>query len=91
MIGIMAARVTIKAVNDELARLGHQARLEKASGYFYFWTGNAADWIDRTVRVEKISALTLEQWVAEFLRLKKVNAELMGTSAAHSRVRSRKP
>jgi hypothetical protein len=28
----MAARITIKAVNDELARLGNQARLEKASG-----------------------------------------------------------
>jgi hypothetical protein len=31
----MAARVTLKAVNDELARRGHHARLEKASGYFY--------------------------------------------------------
>ena len=31
---IMAARITIKMVNDELARLGHEARLEKASGYF---------------------------------------------------------
>jgi hypothetical protein len=73
----MAARVTLKAVNDELARRGHHARLEKASGYLYFWSDEAADWIDRTVRVEKISALTLEQWVAEYLRVKKVNAELM--------------
>ena len=31
------ARVTLKAVNDELARCGHHARLEKASGYFYFF------------------------------------------------------
>ena len=29
---VMAARVTLKAVNDELARRGHHARLEKASG-----------------------------------------------------------
>jgi hypothetical protein len=78
MLGIMAARVTLKAVNDELAKRGHHARLEKASGYFYFWTEDAADWIDRTVPVEKISALTLDQWVAEYLRLKKVNAEMMG-------------
>jgi hypothetical protein len=28
----MAARVTLKAVNHELARRGHHARLEKASG-----------------------------------------------------------
>ena len=78
----MAARVTLKAVNDELARRGHHARLEKADGYFYFWTEDAADWIDRTVRVEKIGALTLEEWVGEYLRLKKLNAELMKPSGA---------
>jgi hypothetical protein len=80
----MTARVTLKAVNDELARRGHHARLEKASGYFYFWTEDAADWIDRTVRVEKISALTLDQWAGEFLRLKKLNAELMKVGRAKS-------
>jgi hypothetical protein len=67
---------SLKAVNDELAKRGHLTRLERASGYFYFRTQDTADWIDRTVRVEKISALTLEQWVGEFLRLKKVNAEM---------------
>jgi hypothetical protein len=87
MLAIMAARVTIKAVNDELARLGHQARLEKAGGYFYFWTGDAAEWIDRTVRVKKISALTLDQWVREYLRLKKLNAEIMGSPKATKKAR----
>jgi hypothetical protein len=82
----MAARVTLKAVNDELARRGHHARLEKASGYFYYRTQDAADWIDRTVRVERISPLTLEQSVSEFMRLKKLNAEMM----AVGRVRARK-
>src|SRR5882757_9089430 len=82
IVPIMAARVTLKAVNDELARRGHHARLEKASGYFYFWTEDAADWIDRTVRVEKISALTLDQWVAEYVRLRKLNAELVGKGRA---------
>ena len=61
----------MKAVNDELARRGHHARLERASGYFYFWSEDAADWIDRTVRVEKISAFTPDQWLAEYLRLKR--------------------
>jgi hypothetical protein len=87
----MAARVTVKAVNDELARLGHHARLEKASGYFYFWTEDAADWIDRTVQVEKISALSLDQWVAEYVRLKKLNAEMMrqaGTADKRKRKRT---
>ena len=54
----MAARVTLKAVNDELARRGHHARLEKASGYFYFWSEDSADWIDRTVRVATLKSLT---------------------------------
>jgi hypothetical protein len=81
----MAARITLKAVNDELARRGHHARLERAGGYFYFRTQDTADWIDRTVRVEKITALTLEQWVAEYLRLKKVNEEMTSEVDARGR------
>jgi hypothetical protein len=83
----MAARVTIKAVNDELARLGHQARLEKASGYFYFWMGEASGWIDATVRVDKIGALTLEQWIAEYKQLKKLNADMMRSPKATKKAR----
>ena len=75
----MPSRVTIKTVNDELARRGHNARLERAGGYFYFWTGEAADWLDRSVQVAKISDLTMDQWVGQFLRLKKLNAEIMKT------------
>ena len=66
----MAARVTLKAVNDELARRGHHARLEKGDGYFYFWSGDAADRIDRTVRVATLIALTLDQWVGEYFAAK---------------------
>lgn len=36
IVPIMGVRITLQAVNDELARRGHHARLEKASGYFYF-------------------------------------------------------
>jgi hypothetical protein len=39
----MAARITLKAINDELVRRGHKARLERASGYFYFFGGEAAE------------------------------------------------
>ena len=70
----MAARLTLRAVNGELTRLGHRARLEKATGYFYFFGGDATDWLERTVHVTKISHLTLEQWIAEFVRLKRLNA-----------------
>ena len=69
----MTARITLKAINDELVRRGHKARLERASGYFYFFGGEATEWIDRTVWVATVNALTLEQWVDEFNRLKKVN------------------
>jgi hypothetical protein len=69
----MPARVTLKAENDELARRGHHARLEKGSGYFYFWSEDSADWIDGTVRVTTLKSLTLDQWVGEHLWLKKVN------------------
>ena len=73
----MAARVTLKAINAELARLGSTARLARASGYFYFQFGEAVNWLDRSVNVPKLNALTLKQWVDEYRRLKKVNAEIM--------------
>ena len=73
----MAARVTLKAINDELTKRGHDARLEKSSGYFYFFGGEATDWIDRTVPRNNVGALTLDQWIEEFKRLKKLNAEIM--------------
>ena len=72
----MAGRVTLKAINDEMTRLGYTARLAKAGGYFYFQFGEAAEWLDRTVPGDKVSGKTLEEWIAEFRRLKKVNEEL---------------
>ena len=30
-------RLTLKAIDDELRRLGHDVHLEKGDGYFYFW------------------------------------------------------
>jgi hypothetical protein len=65
--------------NDDLAKRDHTARLAKAtSGYFYFKSGEAADWISRTVNVPTVNSLTLPDWMAEFDRLKKVNAENHG-------------
>jgi hypothetical protein len=83
----MAARVTFKAINDELLRRGHDVRLEKTSDYFYFFGGGATDWIDRTVPGTTVNSRTLEQWVAEFVRLKKVNAEIMHSGKATRKAR----
>jgi hypothetical protein len=72
-------RVTLKAIDDELRRLGHDVHIEKGDGYFYFWKGDANNWLDRTVNVPKVSSLTLEQWIGEFNRLKKLNGELLSS------------
>jgi hypothetical protein len=77
-------RLSLKIVNDELARLGYAARLAKGSGYFYFQFGEAAGWLDRTVRIRKINELTLKKWVAEFLRLKELNEQIMRTAGRGS-------
>jgi hypothetical protein len=68
--------LTLKKITDELRRLGHDIHLEKGDGYFYFWKGEANDWLERTVQVPKVSSLTLEQWIAEYERLKKLNHQL---------------
>ncbi len=70
-------RLTLRAINEELARHGISAVLEKGDGYFYFRTGEAAGWLDRTVRVPTVNSFTLEQWIGEFKRLKKLNAEIL--------------
>jgi hypothetical protein len=83
----MPARITLKAVNAELARLGHQVLLDKGAGYFYFHTGEAADWLDRTVQVLTLNALTVDEWIAEFQRLKKLNHEIMGKAGRSASVK----
>jgi hypothetical protein len=70
-------RVTLKSINDRLQRLGHDVHLDKGDGYFYFWGAEANNWLDRTVKVPTLSSLTLEQWIDEFNRLKKLNEELL--------------
>jgi hypothetical protein len=40
-------------------------------------TGEAADWLDRTVNVPNVNSLSLAECVADFERLKRVNAEIM--------------
>jgi len=74
-------RVTLKAVNDNLAALGAKTELAKGAGYFFFRGGEAEDWIERTVRVPTIGTLTLEDWLGEYKRLKTVNAEMMKAPA----------
>ena len=54
---LIGVRLTVKAINEELAKRGSGARLEKGDGYFYFSGGEAADWLDRTVNAPNLSSL----------------------------------
>jgi hypothetical protein len=44
---------------------------------FVLFGGEAADWIDRTVPGANVNSRTREEWIVEFKRLKKLNADLM--------------
>ena len=68
-------RITLKSVNEELARHGSNAELVKGSGYFLLSGGEASEWIDRTIHVANINGLTLEQWIDEYHRLKALNEQ----------------
>ncbi|MGA2137175.1 MAG: hypothetical protein ABSH50_33210 [Bryobacteraceae bacterium] len=81
--------VTIKAIN-RLAERGHTARRENAGQYFCFQGGEATDWLDRTVQVSKVSSLALEQWIEEFDRLKKRNAEIFRAAKGKSAVKGKR-
>jgi hypothetical protein len=70
-------RLHLKVVNDELARVGEKAELAKGAGYFFFRGGDTADWLERTVAVRKINDLTLKQWIAEYRRIKALNAQIL--------------
>lgn len=75
--------ISIKTVNNALKKLGHEEKLCKGNGYFYFYDGNADNWYTSSVGVYTINQLTLDQWIESFLRLKedhKKRAELYGWS-----------
>jgi hypothetical protein len=84
-------RLHLKTVNDEMAKRGYSARLEKGDGYFYFQSGEATDWLDRTVRTRKLNDLTLKEWLAEFERLRELNNRIMGSIAGRKPSRAKKP
>ncbi len=69
--------LTLKTVNDALAKLGSDVRLAKSAKYFYFDGGESAAWLDKTVNIATINALTLDQWLQEFRRLRDMNGHLL--------------
>ena len=63
--------VTLKQVNKALKVAGFEGELVKGKDYFYF----VSDELDKlrlqttSVMVNRLSALTVEQWVAEYRTL----------------------
>jgi len=72
-------RVTLPGVNAQLKRRGYPARLEKGGGYFVFSGGEADNWLNRTVARQRISDLSLDQWLQEFENLRKQNRDMLKT------------
>ncbi len=79
---VIGVRISLKVINNELERRGYHAVLATGDGYFYFWGGEAADWLDRTVRVPTLHSLTLDQWVQEFQKQREQNRRLMQSIAS---------
>src|SRR5215469_5010817 len=70
-------RTTLRSVNAALAGLGAQARLMKGVGYFYFDSGEAENWLDKTISTPTLSSRTIDEWVQEYRRLKELNRNLL--------------
>jgi hypothetical protein len=64
---------------------------ESGDGYFYFLGLEPANWLDKTVKVPKVSSLTLEHWVAEYEKLKKLNEEVLRVGTEAAKAKSTRP
>ena len=60
--------ISVGKVNRALAKVGKE-RLRRGRGYYYFYDGDAAAWHTSSVYVNRVDALTIEQWVNERARL----------------------
>ncbi len=69
-------RVTRKMINDKLRERGRDESLRPGDGYFYFGGDEAVNWLTNSVRVQRMSDLTLEQWLEEFDKLLKLDKKL---------------
>ena len=65
------ARTTIRRVNEALAAAGFRGvELVRGNGYFYFSGGDADRWHTTAVYTDRLTGMTVEQWVDEARRLR---------------------
>lgn len=67
--------LTLKKINNEIAKLGGNEILVKGEGYYYFAEGEAYGWYNQSVYVYRLNQLTLEQWIQEYLDRKNSQGE----------------
>jgi hypothetical protein len=48
-------------------------RLERGHGYFQFWGMPIDKWLNRLVVVDRLDALTLNEWLAKYRQLEEQN------------------
>ena len=65
-----------------------KAVLARGDDHFYLFGGEAADWLESTVRVHTVDALTLDEWVEQFKKLREGNRQLMGRAGKKPKSRS---
>jgi hypothetical protein len=53
----------------------------KGAGYFYFDSGEAENWLDKTVSAPTLSSRTVDEWVQEYQKLKSLNEKLAQSSS----------
>jgi hypothetical protein len=61
-------------VNKFLQQNGiNNVRLERGHGYFTFWGVPIDDWLNRVVVVDRLDALTLDEWLEKYRQLEAQN------------------
>lgn len=63
----------VRTVNKALRAAGVKDELVHGRGYFYFWGDEATMWYTSTVPVYRVTALSVDEWVKEYFRLKAEN------------------
>lgn len=69
MSGLPINKVSVARVNKVLAKLGGERLRRGRGGYYYFCDGDTGRWPVTMVMVNRVDALTVDQWVAERNRL----------------------
>jgi hypothetical protein len=58
-------KATVAKVNKALREKGHAERLARGRGYYYFRDGRAHEWPASAVYVNRVDALTVDQWLKQ--------------------------